>query len=259
MRSQTERKSLLHTQRMAARVLVVDDSLVMAQLITQALTGAGLTADAVSNLAALDQQLERNAYALVLVDVNMPEMYGDDVVEFLKVQRKLTAKLFLYSDIPEAELEAKAKAVGADGFITKARGLDAAVEAIRAAVEGAGVRKRRVLLVDDGEPTTRLVSAELTAQGHEVVSASSIDAATKIILKKKTRPDLVLLDPRTPGLNSEELCRLIKSNSLFAGIRVLFCSAEEESKLDERAKAAGADGSLRKESLTARALLDLLR
>jgi DNA-binding response OmpR family regulator len=119
MRSQTERKSLLPTQRIAARVLVIDDSLMMGQLITQALNGAGLTADAVANLAALDQQLEKNSYALVLVDVNMPEMYGDDVVEFLRVQRRLTAKLFLYSDTPEEELAAKAKAAGADGSICR--------------------------------------------------------------------------------------------------------------------------------------------
>jgi len=243
---------------MAARVLVIDDSPMMVQLITQALEGVGLAADAASDLAALDKQLEAHIYDLVLVDVNMPEMYGDDVVEFLKVQRQIKSKLFLYSDISEAELAAKAKAVGADGFITKSSGLEAAVETIRAAIAGNGPVKRRVLVVDDSEATARLLNAELTAQGHEVMSALSADAATKIILKKKTRPDLVLLDVHMPGVNGEEFCRFIKGNSLFAGIQVVLCSAEEEGELQRITKAAGADGYVRKDALIAKEILDLL-
>lgn len=247
---------------MAARVLVIDDSPMTVQLMTQALAGAGLQADAASDLASLDDRLSANTYDLVLVDVNMPEMYGDDVVEFLKVQRKLKARLYLYSDISEDELEKKAKAVGADGFITKSSGVEAAVETIRGALASptttSGVQARRVLVVDDSEATTRLLEVELKAQGHEVMTANSADAATKIILKKKTRPDLVLLDVNMPGVNGEEFCRFIKGNSLFAGIQVVLCSAEEESVLQRIVATAGADGYVRKDSLIAKEILDLL-
>ncbi len=241
---------------MSARVLVIDDSPMTVQLITTALAGVGLAADAASDLAALDKRLAEHTYDLVLVDVNMPEMYGDDVVEFLKVQRQLKAKLYLYSDIPETELAAKARNVGADGYITKASGLEAAVDVIRAAVTGPA--KRRVLVVDDSEATARLLEVELTGQGHEVMTANSADAATKIILKKKTRPDLVLLDVHMPGVNGEEFCRFIKGNSLFAGIQVVLCSAEEETELQRIVASAGADGYVRKDSLIAREILDLL-
>jgi CheY-like chemotaxis protein len=244
---------------MAARVLVIDDSPMTVELITRSLAEAGLPADSASDLAALDARLATNTYELVLVDVNMPEMYGDDVVEFLRVQRKLQAKLFLYSDIPEAELSSKAAAVGADGYITKSSGLEHAVAVIRGALEGGGAAARRkVLVVDDSADTARLLEAELKALGHEVFTATSADAATKIILKKKTRPDLVLLDVHMPGVNGEEFCRFIKGNSLFAGIQVLLCSAEEEAELQRITRAAGADGYVRKDSLIAQEILDLL-
>ncbi len=259
MRSQTVGKSLIEVIAMAARVLVIDDSPMMVQLITQALVGVGLAADSASDLAELGRQLDAHIYDLVLVDVNMPEMYGDDVVEFLKVQRQIKAKLYLYSDISEEELTAKAQAVGADGYITKSSGLEQAVETIRLALAShTGPVKRKVLVVDDSEATARLLNAELTAQGHEVMSALSADAATKIILKKKTRPDLVLLDVHMPGVNGEEFCRFIKGNSLFAGIQVVLCSAEEEVELQRITKAAGADGYVRKDSLIAKEILELL-
>jgi CheY-like chemotaxis protein len=247
---------------MAPRVLVIDDSPMTVQLITQALQAAGVAADAASDLASLDERLAKAEYDLVLVDVNMPEMYGDDVVEFLKVQRRLKARLYLYSDIAEAELAAKARAVGADGYITKSAGLEQAVETIQQALGAGqlptGPAKRRVLVVDDSEATTRLLEVELKGFGHEVMTANSADAATKIILKKKTRPDLVLLDVHMPGVNGEEFCRFIKGNSLFAGIQVVLCSAEEEGELQRITKAAGADGYVRKDSLIAKEILDLL-
>ena len=137
-------------------------------------------------------------------------------------------------------------------------GLENAVEVIRAALAANGPAKRRVLVVDDSEDTARLLNAELTAQGHEVMSAHSADAATKIILKKKTRPDLVLLDVHMPGVNGEEFCRFIKGNSLFAGIQVVLCSAEEEVELQRITKAAGADGYVRKDALIAKEILELL-
>jgi CheY-like chemotaxis protein len=243
---------------MAARVLVIDDSPMTVQLISEALTAAGVSVDSAGDLARLDAQLEAHSYQLILVDVNMPEMYGDDVVEFLRVQRKLSAKLFLYSDLPEHELIEKMKTSGADGYLAKSQGLDAAVETIQDAIAGRTVEKHRVLVVDDSEPTVRLLKVELEAKGHEVFTANGADAATKIILKKKTRPDLVLLDVNMPGVNGEELCRFIKNNTLFAGIRVVFCSAAEESELQRLVQTCGADGYVRKDQLIAKEILELL-
>ncbi len=248
------------------RVLVIDDSPMTVQLISTALSGAGLDVDTASDLASLDARLAEHTYTVVLVDVNMPEMYGDDVVEFLRHQRQLKARLLLYSDLPEDELAEKATKAGADGYICKSHGLESAVEKIREAVlETAGgtpaaapPAKRRVLVVDDSESTAKLLEAELTAKGHDVMTANSADQATKIILKKKTRPDLVLLDVHMPGVNGEEFCRFIKGNSLFAGIQVVLCSAEEETELKRITQAAGADGYVRKDSLIAREILELL-
>ncbi len=249
---------------MAPRVLVIDDSPMTVELISQALAGAGLEVDTATDLASLDARLAEHTFSLVLVDVNMPEMYGDDVVEFLRFQRQIKARLFLYSDLPEDELAEKAAKAGADGYIAKSHGLEAAVEKIRETVTEASPAaasqpaKRRVLVVDDSESTAKLLEAELTAKGHDVMTAHSADQATKIILKKKTRPDLVLLDVHMPGINGEEFCRFIKGNSLFAGIQVVLCSAEEETELKRITAAAGADGYVRKDSLIAREILDLL-
>jgi len=242
---------------MAARVLVIDDSPMTVDLLKGALANAGIEADAASDLAALDSKLNAQSYELVLVDVNMPEMYGDDVVEFLRATRQIKSTLLLYSDLPENELEKKAIASGADGFITKSSGLEAAVERVAQALTSTH-RPRRVLVVDDSEATAKLLEAELSARGFEVATADSADKATKIILKKKTRPDLVLLDVKMPNVNGEQFCRFIKSNALFAGIKVLLCSGENEAELQRICREAGADGYVQKDALIAKVILDEL-
>ena len=89
----------------------------------------------------------------------------------------------------EEERTGLAKAVGADGYITKSSGLEAAVDTIRAALAANGPVKRRVLVVDDSEATARLLGAELTAQGHEVMSAlSALLWYWRVLLRSVPRP-----------------------------------------------------------------------
>ena len=266
-----------------SRVLVIDDSPMLVELTVRALTAAGYQASGAQDLASLDQKLAEGPFALILMDVNMPEMFGDDVVEYLRRQKKVTSKLVLYSDISEAELEGKTKASGADGYILKSGGLEAvlggvmgligppalgipttvpvtpaevpaaaqapvAAPAIKPATS-TGARKPRILIVDDSEMTARIIEADLVSKGFEVHVADTADKATKIILKKQTRPDLVLLDVRMPNVNGEQFCRFIKSNSLFKGIKVLLCSGENVEELQRICREAGADGYVPKDAV----------
>jgi DNA-binding response OmpR family regulator len=274
-----------------SRVLVIDDSPMLVELTVRALTAAGYQASGAMDLASLEQKLAEGPAALILMDVNMPEMFGDDVVEYLRSMKKVSSKLVLYSDLPEQELATKVRTSGADGYILKGAGLEAVLDGVikligppaltaeppssassptasastsptpAAASSPAapapsatasavpGKRKPRILIVDDSEMTARIIEADLAAKGFEVHVADTADKATKIILKKQTRPDLVLLDVRMPNVNGEQFCRFIKSNSLFKGIKVLLCSGENVEELQRICREAGADGYLPKDAV----------
>lgn len=256
------------------RILVIDDSAMLVELTVKGLQAAGFDAQGALDLAAVEQQLAGAPFDLILVDVNMPEMFGDDVVEFLRAQQKTQARLVLYSDVPEEELSRRAKAAGAASYFPKSRGLEALIAEVSrllgvtpkasappappaetaapAPKSAEAPRKRRILIVDDSEVTTTVIAEELKAKGFEVHSADTADKATKIILKKQTRPDLVLLDVRMPGVNGEQFCRFIKSNSLFKGIKVLLCSSENVEELQRICREAGADGYLPKDAVLTR-------
>ena len=66
-----------------------------------------------------------------------------------------------------------------------------------------------VLIVDDEDLTLRTISRGLTAEGFEVLTAASGEAALQIFEDEK--PDLVLLDIVLPGIDGVEVLRQIKA------------------------------------------------
>ncbi|MCU0499898.1 MAG: response regulator [Anaerolineae bacterium] len=113
----------------------------------------------------------------------------------------------------------------------------------------------QTILVVDDDPTNReLLEAILHLMDYRVVMAASSDQARSIL--RDTRPDLVILDVRlryeTEGL---DLCRELKSTDTTASIRVAMISALDGESEQQAAKAAGADGFLRR-GLEVPALLD---
>lgn len=76
--------------------------------------------------------------ALFLVDINMPEFFGDDIVDYLRDAFAMTAPIYLFSDVDEGELARRAAACHADGYISKRRGLNNLPTVVRTIVGDAG-------------------------------------------------------------------------------------------------------------------------
>ncbi|ACG71882.1 response regulator receiver protein [Anaeromyxobacter sp. K] len=109
--------------------------------------------------------------------------------------------------------------------------------------------RRRVLIVDDSEIVARLLQEELEAKGFEIHYAPDAEKATSIILKRQTRPDLILLDVNMPKVDGGQFCRFVKKNERFRSIKVLFCSGEDKEKVQRLVAECGADGFLSKGEL----------
>ena len=112
------------------RILLVDDSALIRVSAAQALESAGFT---VTVRAAFDELLEHGieGFDLILMDVHMPELYGDDVAFTLRGERGVTTPIYLFSSLEERELAKLAADAGIDGYLMKSAGLDALVERVR--------------------------------------------------------------------------------------------------------------------------------
>lgn len=120
-------------------VLVVDDSKVMRDMITACLRpepGLSFT-HAGSGLEAIEKlSLER--YALVVLDLNMPDIGGVEVLEFVRSQDQLRRlPIMVVTTRGDEESRSRALAAGADRFLTKPFAPEAILAEARALL-GAG-------------------------------------------------------------------------------------------------------------------------
>jgi two-component system chemotaxis response regulator CheY len=102
-------------------ILVVDDSKVMRDMIVACLRPrADFTfSHASSGLEAIES-LSLKAFDLVVLDLNMPDIGGLEVVEFVRSQDKLrTLPIVVVTTRGDDTSRAKALAVGASSFMSK--------------------------------------------------------------------------------------------------------------------------------------------
>lgn len=111
------------------RVLVLDDSLFILEAIREGLTSAGFAVDTASNLAEFEEACAAH-HDLILMDIQMPEAFGDDVAMLLRHKRGVQTKIFFLSSLADRDLQIRVAEAEVDGFISKAGGMDAVVRRV---------------------------------------------------------------------------------------------------------------------------------
>jgi PAS domain S-box-containing protein len=77
-----------------------------------------------------------------------------------------------------------------------------------------------VLIVDDSPANLKVVAKSLENSGAELLVA--VDGEEGLRLAEMPRPDLILLDVMTPGLDVFEICHRLKGSPATCGIPVIF-------------------------------------
>lgn len=105
----------------SVRLLIVDDSKVMRDMIAACLRPLGDVAFeyAGSGLEAIER-LALGAFALVVLDLNMPDVGGLEVIAFIRSQDKLRAlPILVVTTRGDEQSRARVMEAGASGFIAK--------------------------------------------------------------------------------------------------------------------------------------------
>jgi sigma-B regulation protein RsbU (phosphoserine phosphatase) len=106
------------------------------------------------------------------------------------------------------------------------------------------VGSRRVLVVDDSRMQRRILSAQLSRSGYEVIEAGSAEEALAIC--QTCEPDIVLSDWVMPGMSGLDFCRAFrKMDRAGYGYFVLLTSKTEKNEVTEGLQ-SGADDFLSK-------------
>ena len=126
-----------------ADALIVDDSKVMREMVIACLRGLpGLAfAQAASGLEAIER-LSLSSYRAMVLDLNMPDIGGFEVIEFVRCQVKLKDLPILVVTTRDDEAsKVRAVQAGASAFMTKPFGPEAILDAVRRLLEDREARE----------------------------------------------------------------------------------------------------------------------
>ena len=118
------------------KILLIDDSEITLAMEKAVLEARGYDVRATSTLVEFEKTLQSWKPDLILTDIHMPEAKGTDICRTLKNEFKTQdIPIVIFSSLGDEELGKLAAQVGADGFLSKANGLEALGEKIDELVE----------------------------------------------------------------------------------------------------------------------------
>ena len=112
------------------KILVIDDSALILEVTRAALEQAGFTVATATTIDSFEEERRRSPPDLIIVDVQMPEIFGDDLAGTLRGAYGEKAPIVMLSSLDEAELARRAREAGARAWVTKKAGVAALVAKI---------------------------------------------------------------------------------------------------------------------------------
>lgn len=113
------------------KILCIDDSALVLEFTRAVLEKAGYDVRTAMTVDELERARLADPPDLIIVDVQMPELFGDDLAGALRGAYGVKTPMMLLSTLEEDELAQRAAEAEIEGFVTKKAGPEALLATVR--------------------------------------------------------------------------------------------------------------------------------
>jgi DNA-binding response OmpR family regulator len=231
-------------------VLIIDDSLTVRMDLGEAFELAGFAATLCSSVAEARNALLMKSFALIILDVLLPDADG---VEFLGELKNTTATakipVMLLSSEAEVQDRIRGLKTGADEYVGKPYDESYVVARARELVrkeesENGKPRLTTVLIIDDSPTFREELKSALESSGYLVITAATGEDGLRVAVDE--RPAAIVVDGMLPGIDGATVIRRIRDDAVLRRTPCILLTASEEASGEIKALDAGADDYVRK-------------
>ncbi|MBQ2053707.1 MAG: response regulator, partial [Eubacterium sp.] len=246
-------------------VLLVDDDETMLLTATETLESLGASVEqAHSGIEALGmiehRHLSGKDYSLIMVDWKMPEIDGLETISRIRSDIKTNVPILLTSSYDWSDIEDKAKAAGANGFITKPLFKSTLYDKISELIgEGSSstepeddysdLQGLRILVAEDNDINWEIISAMLSMFGITSERAENGKVCVDMIREAEEESyALIFMDIQMPEMNGLDATRTIRKleNKWASSIPIIAMTADAFSENIMECMNAGMNGHIAK-------------
>ncbi|EYF01021.1 response regulator [Chondromyces apiculatus] len=213
-------------------ILILDDSLTVRTDLQSALAAAGYRVTACSSMVSAKQELDRRPFALIILDVVLPDGDGLDLLRELKAAPEHAAmRVIVLSTESEVKSRVRGLATGADEYVGKPYDPSYILRCVRRFLGPSptgqptperGVGERKILAIGARSTYLTVLAERLRLDRHDVTLTYSLEEASQFL--SLTSVDCVVVDAAAPGIDADEVCRRLKVTSSWSTIPVLLLS-----------------------------------
>ena len=101
------------------KIMIVDDNKLILEITGELFENAGFDVIKRNNPIGTTAAISSEQPDCLLLDLNMPVLSGERLVDLIKQNNKSTVKIILHSDRSDDELRRAAEETGADAYVSK--------------------------------------------------------------------------------------------------------------------------------------------
>jgi CheY-like chemotaxis protein len=200
------------------KVLVVDDNGNNLLLERDLLAVAGFEVFEADNAASGIALTRKEKPDVIIMDVRLPDMRGTEAAKILRRDKETCGIpiVFVTASVMAEGME-EIRNIPNSGFIGKPINTRTFVR------EVSQFMRKKALVIEDNDSNLVLEKDLLEFAGFEVFEASN--ASSGILLARKEKPDVIIMDLRLPGMRGSEAATILRRDKETGDIPIVFVAA----------------------------------
>lgn len=229
----------------SSRLLIVDDDQALALALVAEAKAWGMQAEAASSISQARKAIARSRPDVVLLDLCFPESKYNGFQLLKELVNAETALPVIVFTAQESFADrVKVARLGASGFLQKPVSPTHVLEAISQVLQQSDIPQAKVMVVDDDPQLLDFLRTLLEPWGFKLTLLNDPQQFWKTL--ETCAPDLLILDVEMPDLSGIDLCKVVRNDSRWSELPILFLSARTDSETVHKVFSVGADDYVNK-------------
>jgi DNA-binding response OmpR family regulator len=221
-------------------LLIVDrDRALAEQLVIEAATW-GFRAEIASNLTRVRDKLLLESPDVVLLDPAIAPVAAESLSFLTELNKQVPPiPVVIFSEHHELAERLQVARLGGRTFIQKSAPLPQVLEVVNQVLHQADRAKANVMVVDDDPVLLGVVRSLLEPWGLKVTTLADPQQFWQVL--EATSPNLLILDVEMPQISGIELCQIVRNDSCWSSLPILFLTAHSDHNMVNQVFSVGAD------------------
>ncbi|HLO51418.1 MAG TPA: response regulator [Kamptonema sp.] len=226
-------------------LLVVEDDVGLTQEVKREAIFWGFQVEVATDPTAARKSIARHPPDAIVLDLAFPHTTDNGLTLLAELAQRdpripvlvLTARNQLSDRVEVARL-------GGNVFLEKPISSEEIVKAVTQELNRTQKPEARILIVDDDRHVLAALSALLQPWGFRIITLADPQQFWQTL--EASGPDLLILDIEMPDFSGIELCQVVRSDSRWSELPVLFLSSHNDPDIIHQVFTVGADDYVQK-------------